>query len=173
MRGYVLPSLDPCFNLAQEEVFMLRQQEAFLLWRNRSCVIVGRNQNVCEEIDIPFAEKMRIPFFRRISGGGAVYHDLGTINFSLITRLNEGESLFSAFVLPKIVDDYAVSSRNDVLLGGKKIIGTARCACHGMNLFHGSLLYDTDLEILEKVLTPSPGKLLTNGIKPFGNVLKI
>lgn len=164
MRAYFWETTDPAFNLAAEESLMSEDDETFLLWRNHSCVVIGRNQDPVSEINQKFAETAEIPYFRRNSGGGAVYHDEGTINFSFLTDSDMSATVLLGGFLRLLDIKAATTVRNDVLLETKKIVGTAQWVQGTRRLFHGSLLYDTDLETLCAVLTPSSEKLARNGV---------
>ena len=165
MLHYANGDLRPAFNLALEQVILARAPgPAFLLWRNGPAVIVGRNQNPAAEVDWTEARRLDVPVFRRRSGGGAVYHDLGTVNFSFI--LPAGFPVAEA--LGRMVGilglPAAVTERNDVLADGRKVAGTAQYLSGARRLFHGCLLYDTDLARLARVLRPHPGKLRRHGV---------
>ncbi len=160
MLYYYNQSKDPFFNLALEELLLKSSVDnIFMLWRNQKAVIVGRNQNINQEVDIDFAKHNQIPIVRRITGGGAVYHDLGTINFSFITTKEYTVEKLLYLFLERLCIDSLTTERNDVLMNGKKIIGTAQYENGDRRLFHGSVLFDTDLVILGKVLTPCKEKL--------------
>lgn len=155
----------PGFNLALEQVLLRRASEsAFWLWRNAPAVIVGRHQDAAAEVDLAEAARRGVAVFRRRSGGGAVYHDEGTVNFSFVLSpaTSVGEALARFVSLLEVPG--AVTERNDVLVEGWKIAGTAQFLAGGRRLFHGCLLWDTDLGVLADVLTPPPGKLRRHGI---------
>jgi lipoate-protein ligase A len=154
------------FNLALEQVVMRRTSEpAFWLWRNSRAIIVGRNQNAAAEVDMAEAVRRSVPVYRRASGGGAVYHDLGVCNFTFVLpEAAPVASLLSEFTSLMQFDGLAIE-RNDVLACGRKIIGTAQQLCCGRRLFHGCLLYDADLALLERLLTPPQDKLHRHGVE--------
>lgn len=169
MAHHANGDLRPAFNLALEQVVLARAPgPAFLLWRNAPAVILGRNQNPAAEVDWTEARRLGVPVFRRRSGGGAVYHDLGTVNFSFILPA----AFPVAEALERMVDilglPAAVTERNDVLADGRKIAGTAQYLARGRRLFHGCLLYDTDLARLACLLRPHPGKLRRHGVASVG-----
>ena len=165
MIHYANNDTRPGFNLALEQVVMRRTAEpAFWLWRNSRSVIIGRNQDVAAEVDLAAARRCAVPVYRRTSGGGAVYHDLGVCNFTFV--LPEDASVahaLSGFVALLECTDLT-TSHNDVLAGGSKIAGTAQQISDGRRLFHGCLLYDADLAMLARLLTPSQKKLRRHGV---------
>ncbi len=164
-------STDPFYNLALEEWLMKNcDEDVFILWRNSPTVVIGRYQNAYAEVNIPFAEKNGISVVRRMSGGGAVYHDFGNLNFTFIVK-DEGEGIdFARFLTPikealaTIGIETEISGRNDLLMGGKKISGSAQCRKYGKVLHHGTLLIDVDSETLSSVLNVSSEKLVSKGI---------
>lgn len=172
MNGFIYnASTDPFYNLALEEWVMKNcDEDVFILWQNAPTVVIGRYQNAYAEVNIPYAEENGISVVRRMSGGGAVYHDLGNVNFTFIVK-DEGEGIdFVRFlkpikeVLASLGIETVISGRNDLLMGGKKISGSAQCRKYGKVLHHGTLLVDTDPETLSKVLNVNPEKLVSKGI---------
>ena len=160
---------DPFFNLSGEEYFLCEKDEDFfLLWQNEPCIVIGRNQNAADEINGDYVRTRSLPVVRRMTGGGAVYHDTGNLNFSFIIN---GEADRVELCRPVIdvlrsIDVVAeISGRNDILVGGKKISGTAMCSRGGRSLFHGTLLISTDLEAMSEALKPDETKLIGNGVK--------
>ncbi|MFA5257116.1 MAG: lipoate--protein ligase family protein [Opitutales bacterium] len=154
------PETDPAFNLSAEE-FLLRNfdEPVVRLWRNVPCVVVGRHQIPRLEVNLAEAGRRGIPVFRRISGGGAVYHDLGNVNFSFIAPLGKGQSIDFDRMLAPVVDALNALGipalhigRGDVRLGGAKISGSAAYLWRGRCLHHGTLLFDADLDALEALL---------------------
>ena len=165
-------------NLALEEHLLRNRREGsiFLIWQNTPCVIIGKNQVASSEVDLSYARSHSIPVFRRKTGGGAVYHDLGNVNFSFVEDYDpDNPPRFSDLVAP-IVDFLrklnlpAVSgSRNDVLVCRHKVCGTAFTIDRNHHvpariLVHGCLLFSTNLDILARLLTPPPEKLIRYGI---------
>ena len=168
-----LQSTDPYMNLATEE-FLLKNasaEEIFLLWQNRDTVVLGRHQNTMEEVDTVYAAENNIQIARRITGGGAVYHDLGNCNFSFIGNCREqGKIDFSKFshimadAIGSMGLNVQVSGRNDLTIDGRKISGSAQIILGDRVLHHGTLLYQTNLDKMERVLTVDQEKLFTNGV---------
>ncbi len=167
------PSTDPAFNLALEECMTRELRgDILMLWQNAPAVIVGRNQNTYAEADMEYLRSHDIRLIRRMTGGGAVYHDAGNLNYSCMTDCGTDDfASFERFARP-VTDTLAelglhteFSGRNDILLDGRKISGTAKCFLKERLLFHGTLLFDADMTILEKVLTPDPEKAKWKGIR--------
>ena len=166
-------STDAAFNLALEELLTsFFAEDVLMLWRNRSAVIVGRNQNTAAEIDSDFVRDNDIQVIRRMTGGGAVYHDLGNINFTIVANDRQLDpEAFSRNASPVLeaLRRFGIpaefSGRNDILADGRKISGSAKTVLADRTLFHGTLLFSTDLAMLGKVLTPDPEKIRTKGIK--------
>jgi len=166
---------DPRTNLALEE-YALRhfdQGENYLLFYiNEPSIIIGRNQNTLEEINHEYVEEKGIHVVRRISGGGAVYHDHGNLNFSFITNYDK-QSLnnFKKFTGPVIKVlrgmgvDAELSGRNDILAKGKKISGNAQFSSARRMFSHGTLLYDSDLSEVGKALNVKMSKIASKGHK--------
>lgn len=153
---------DPRINLALEE-FVVRnfsEGEYLLLYVNAPAVVLGKHQNALEEIDLPYASEHDIAVIRRISGGGAVYHDGGNLNFSVITdHVQSLHNNYQPFLAPVIdtLDKWGVESRLNnrnslVLADGRKISGNAQFTSRGRMMSHGTLLFRSDLEMLNKVL---------------------
>ncbi len=180
MRSLAIQTTDPMFNLALEEWLFthLNPQDAanqgyFLLWHNAPCIIVGRHQNTYQEINSDLVKAYSLPVVRRMTGGGAVYHDLGNVNFSFIRPLHKGEQGqidFATFLKPIVNSlqelgiNATFSSRNDITVGEKKISGSAQLRRAGKVLHHGTLLVHLDLDMLGAVLTGAPDKYLSKGI---------
>ncbi|MBN1338242.1 MAG: lipoate--protein ligase [Bacteroidales bacterium] len=153
---------DPHFNLAAEE-YLLKHfgHDCFMLWQNEPSVIIGKHQNARAEVNFPFLNENRIPVIRRISGGGAVYHDRGNLNFSFISSGEKGKLVdFKRFTRPVIAFLQKLNipakheGKNDIRAGGLKISGNAEHVYKNKVLHHGTLLYSTDLAVLSKALKP-------------------
>lgn len=167
---------DPRINLAIEEYVLKNMdvdKDSFLLFYiNEPSIIIGKNQNTVEEIDTDYVEANGIHVVRRLSGGGAVYHDLGNLNFSFITK-DDGESFrnFKKFTEP-VIEALAkmgvkaeLIGRNDILVDGKKISGNAQFATNGRMFSHGTLLFDTEMDRVASALKVRKDKIESKGIK--------
>lgn len=160
------------FNIASEEYLLEHSEGCYVyLWRNRSAVIVGVNQNTLGEVDLDYTSNNDIEVIRRISGGGAVYHDLGNICFTVIGPYNDKSNNIEIFTRPVIefLNSLGIcaefTGRNDITVNGLKISGMAQCVKKGRIMHHGTLLFDTDMSILGSALKPSPLKLKAKGIQ--------
>jgi lipoate---protein ligase len=166
---------DPRVNLAIEE-FALKHldiNETYLLFYiNEPSIIIGKNQNTVEEINADYVREEGIHVVRRLSGGGAVYHDLGNLNFSFITK-DDGNSFhdFKKFTNPvvkalkKLGVHAELSGRNDILADGKKISGNAQFSTKGRMFSHGTLLFDSEIENVVSALNVRMDKIESKGIK--------
>lgn len=166
---------DPTINLAIEEycVKNLNINETYLLFYiNEPSIIIGKNQNTAEEINADYVREQGIHVVRRLSGGGAVYHDLGNLNFSFITK-DDGDSFsnFKRFTEPvtkalaKLGVNAELSGRNDILAEGRKISGNAQFATKGRMFSHGTLLFDSEIEHVVSALNVKMDKIQSKGIK--------
>ena len=165
---------DPSINLAIEEYALsLEQDETYLLFFiNEPAIIIGRNQNTFEEINQDYVHNHGIHVVRRLSGGGAVYHDHGNLNFSFITK-NDGDSFrnFSRFTEPVVEAlqamgvDARLTGRNDLQIGDKKISGNAQFTTRGRMFSHGTLMFDVDLDEVTQALQVKADKIASKGIK--------
>jgi lipoate-protein ligase A len=172
MRFFINKQHEPAFNLALEEILCREFPEPLLmLWRNSSAVIVGKNQNTFAEVNAPFAEANRIPVVRRMTGGGAVYHDLKNVNYSLIFHERQpGADSFARFARPvaealnKMGVPAEFSGRNDILVEGRKVSGNAFHQLPDRSIVHGTLLYNTDFDALEEAIRPPVEKLQRHGV---------
>ena len=164
----------PSFNLALEEYLLstFTEGEIIMLWRNAPSVIIGKNQNAYAEVDADYIKENNITVVRRLTGGGAVFHDLGNINYTLISDYNsENFGDFSGFAKPicEFLSQYGVSAslsgRNDITVNGAKISGTAQTVKGSRNLAHGTLLYSADISALSKALRPNQKKLEDKAVR--------
>ncbi|KMY49038.1 lipoate--protein ligase [Peribacillus loiseleuriae] len=166
---------DPQMNLAIEEYILknLDINETYLLFYiNGPSIIIGKNQNTIEEINTEYVEKNGIKVVRRLSGGGAVYHDLGNLNFSFITK-DDGQSFhdFKKFTEPvvkalsKLGIHAEISGRNDILAEGRKISGIAQFSTRGRMFTHGTLLFNSEMDHIVSSLKVKKDKIESKGIK--------
>ncbi len=166
---------DPRVNLAMEEYAIRNispKEEILLFYINEPSIIIGRNQNTIEEINVDYVEANDIHVVRRLSGGGAVYHDLGNLNFSFIAPNAPGNfHNFVKFTQP-VIDvlrtmgvPAELSGRNDILVDGKKISGNAQYVSGQRMVSHGTLLWHTDLSKVGEALRPKQSKIESKGIK--------
>lgn len=169
------PWNDAFYNMALEEyVFesLPRDQQYFMLWQNKNAVVVGKYQNTLAEINRDYVTRQDISVVRRLSGGGAMYQDLGNLNFTFVVDQSGAKNLdFRLFMLPviealaKIGIRAEQNSRNDITIDGKKFSGNAQYNKQGRTMHHGTLLFDSRLETLGQVLTPSLDKMQSKGVK--------
>jgi len=159
-------STDPNWNLAAEEyLFKTFNQPVFRLWRNDPSVIIGLHQNAFAEINLDYVKTNKIPVIRRLSGGGAVFHDLGNVNFTFIDNKIPGENtadMFKRFTQP-IIDalrslkiEASLKGRNDLVIGDKKFSGNAVAIYRNRILQHGTLLYSASMANLSQALANRP-----------------
>jgi lipoate-protein ligase A len=166
---------DPYYNLAFEQyVFdgLSQADEYFMFWRNDNAIIVGKHQNIAGEINAPYVREKGIRVVRRLSGGGAVYHDLGNVNFTFIVNGgNLGAFDFASFCKP-VVRALAtlgvtaeINGRNDMTIDGKKFSGNAQYCKRGRVMHHGTVLYDSDLSVVGQALVVPKDKIESKGLK--------
>ncbi|GEK29394.1 lipoate--protein ligase [Furfurilactobacillus siliginis] len=176
MRYLASSSLDIRENLAIETYLMEHanlDEPILYFYINSPCIIVGRYQNVLEEINQQYVKDHKIILTRRTSGGGAVYDDLGNVSFSFITK-DDGDAVgnFKRFTDPVITALHemgatgaAMTGRNDLTIDGKKFSGNAMHVEHGRMFSHGTLMYDVDQSVLTKALNVPADKIASKGIK--------
>lgn len=172
-RYIQVDTTDPAFNLALEEyVFesLSKDYNYFILWQNASTVVVGRHQNTFNEVDEAFIRENNITVVRRLSGGGAVYHDLGNLNFTFIQDAAGKEPDLGLFCRPvaqairTLGAEAEVNGRNDITVNGMKFSGNAQYVKYGRVMHHGTLLFDSQLEVAAKALRPDPEKIKAKGV---------
>ncbi len=170
-----IPTTDPAFNLAMEQyVFdvLPRDRNYFILWQNDNAVIIGRHQNTMAEINEPYIRENGIRVVRRLSGGGAVYHDLGNLNFTYIQDASSGIQLDLAMFCRPLAQAISalganaeVNGRNDITIDGRKFSGNAQYVKEGRVMHHGTIMFDSDLSRAGLALTPDPEKVAAKGVK--------
>ncbi len=175
MLTIINDSKKPQYNLALEEYvfkYLNVDDDFILLWQNEPSVIIGRNQNTIEEINNTYINMHNINVVRRITGGGAVYHDFGNLNYSFISKKAEDNiNNFRKFTQPVIdmLNELGVKAeftgRNDITIEGKKISGNAQSYYRNSVLHHGTILFDADLEMVTNVLNVKLDKIESKGIK--------
>jgi lipoate-protein ligase A len=166
-------STDPYFNLAAEEYVLKNfSEDCFMLWRNDNAIIVGKHQNTLSEINLEVVNERKIKVVRRISGGGAVFHDLGNLNFTFIVTGETGNLVdFRRFTLPiievlqKLGVDAKFEGRNDITIDGKKFSGNAEHVWKNRTLHHGTILFSSVISDLSSALKVNPLKFQDKAVK--------
>ena len=155
---------NPFFNIAAEEYLLKNTNEEIVtFWQSAPSVILGKHQNPVKEVNLDFVNQHKIPVIRRISGGGTVFHDLGNINYTLITQSEKQENLvdFRKFTQPMILflKEFGLEAKfegkNNLTLGGKKFSGNSAHVFKNRVMHHGTFLFETRLDILEKIINPN------------------
>lgn len=175
MKYIVNTSNDPAYNVALEAYAFQKLtdiDEIFILWINEPAIIIGRHQNTIQEINKEFIDKNGIHVVRRLSGGGAVYHDLNNLNYTIISNnTQEGAFDFQTFSKP-VIDTLAklgvkaeFTGRNDLEINGQKFAGNAQAYYKGRMMHHGCLLFDVDMSVLGQAFKVSKDKIESKGIK--------
>lgn len=167
-------STDPAFNLALEQYAfdsLPRDRSWFLLWRNHNAVVIGRHQNTLAEINERAVREKGVTVVRRLSGGGAVYHDLGNLNFTFIQDAAGGGQLDMGLFCRPVAQalramgvDAQVNGRNDITIDGQKFSGNSQYVREGRVMHHGTIMYDSNLEAVGQVLQVDPEKIQAKGI---------
>jgi len=165
----VSSSSDPYVNIATErEIVSFGGFPRLFLWQNDKTVVIGRNQNPYSECDLDYMNREKILLARRFSGGGAVFHDLGNINYTLYFAGNEPDmetiGMFLKEVCYNIGFGSRLSGKNDLVYEGKKFSGHAFYECDGVIVFHGTFMVDVDLDMMQKSLKPPAVKIISKGI---------
>ena len=164
---------DPYYNMAFDEYCLESlaiDEPVFYLWQNRPAVIVGLNQEVNTEVNLDYLRQNNIVLARRVSGGGAVYHDWGNLNYTIVGRSEDLERDYPEYAglmmqaLRKLGVQAELSGRNDILVEGKKVSGFAKRVSKNRLMVHGTLMYDVNLDVLTQSLNPPATKLQTKGI---------
>lgn len=175
MKYIVNNSHSPAYNVALEAYAfreLLAEDELFILWINEPTIVIGKHQNAIEEINKTYTDEHGIHVVRRLSGGGAVYHDLNNLNYTIISnKSQEGAFDFKTFSQPVIetLADLGVTAtftgRNDLEIDGKKFCGNAQAYYKGRMMHHGCLLFDVDMTVLGNALQVSKDKIESKGVK--------
>ena len=169
------PTRDPYFNLALEEYLfeeLGRSRPCFMLWQNDNTIVVGKYQNTAEEINQAFVDAHHIRVARRLSGGGAVYHDKGNLNFTFVVDQGSNPAFnFKIFVQPVVEAlarfgvHAAFTGRNDLTIDGMKFSGNAQYARHGRLLHHGCIMLDSNLTDVADALRVKEAKFASKAVK--------
>lgn len=165
MKYLINNSTDPYFNLAFDEYCLENipsEEPYFFLWRNRPAVIIGLNQNAYSEVNLDYLNSHGITLARRVTGGGAVYHDLQNMNYTIIGRNPSPQPMVDA--LRSLGVPAELTGRNDIFVEGRKVSGYARRVSHDQEIIHGTLMYDVDLDTLTHVLDTPGSKMQAKGI---------
>ena len=170
---------DPYFNLAAEEyLFKEFSEDIFMLWQSEPAVIVGKHQNTLAEINYNYTKNNNIRVARRLSGGGAVYHDMGNLNFTFILNGKEGKLIdFYKYMEPvlKVLQGLSVNARfegrNNIMINNRKISGNAEHIYKQRVLHHGTLLFSTQLDKLNESLTVIPGRYRDKAVRSIRSVV--
>lgn len=161
------------FYLSMEEYLAAsgRTYDCFFMWRVRPTVIFGRNQDMEAEVNVPYCEAHGIEMYRRRSGGGCVYADMGNVMMSMVTRQQQVSAAFGRFLfmLTALLRDLGLpatfTTHNDIMIGGGKVSGNAFYHVRGGSIVHGTMLYDIDMVHLQASITPPREKLARHGVE--------
>ena len=164
---------NPYFNMAFDEYCLEKlsiNEPVFYLWQNRPSVIIGANQEVHTEVNLDYLKENDISLVRRVTGGGAVYHDLGNLNYTIVGRSDDLDRDYPEYTrymlqaLQKLGIPATMSGRNDILVEERKVSGFAKRVCKNRLMIHGTLMFDVNLEKLTQALCPPASKLQSKGI---------
>ncbi len=173
MRYLLNNSTDPYFNMALDEFCLeniVLDEPYFYLWRNRPSVIIGLNQNAYSEVNLKYLEENGINLVRRVTGGGAVYHDLQNLNYTIVSPICHPERSEGSTPAPIVAAlrqlgvPAELTGRNDIFVEGRKVSGYARRVSKRQEIIHGTLMYDVDIDTLTHVLDTPGSKLNAKGI---------
>ncbi|CNS06059.1 lipoate-protein ligase A [Salmonella enterica subsp. enterica serovar Typhimurium str. DT104] len=172
MKIYTTKNTSPFYTLVCEEIILKdeeNQEDILYFYQHKNAIIIGKNQNIYEEIKLEEVEEENIEIYRRLSGGGAVYHDLGNINFSFISQKQNHN--YQKFLSP-IIEFFRslglkaeFKGRNDLIVNGAKVSGNAQIIFKNKIVHHGTILFNANLAKLAQVLKPSRLKIESKGIK--------
>ncbi len=173
MKYLNLESNDVYTNLATEEYFLKQKpMELFMLWINDECIVIGKNQNSHKEINKEYVDQNNIKVVRRLTGGGAVFHDKGNLNFTFIKKNAEEDFLnFELFTKPVVLTleklgiKPSQKGRNDIYIGDKKFSGNAQCIHEEWLLHHGTIMFSVITSHILKGLNPNKVKLKAKGVE--------
>lgn len=166
MKFLVNGCTDPQYNMSFDEYCLQRlpsDDNVFYLWQNRPSVIIGHNQDVYQEVNLDYLKENGIMLARRVTGGGAVYHDLQNLNYSIAGCKPEIGVIVDA--LRELGVPAELTGRNDIFVEGRKVSGFARSVYCGRELIHGTLMYDVDIDVLTHALDVPGSKLERKGVK--------
>jgi lipoate-protein ligase A len=173
MKSLILQSKDPYFNLAAEDYLLHDKSDDFLILSiNDPSVIIGKHQVANREVNMRFTGEMNIPVIRRISGGGAVYHDRGNLNFAFIRQSEHGKQVDFALYTKPVIEflgsvgiDAIFGGKNDITVNGLKVSGNAEHVFRERVLHHGTLLFDASVDNMRKALRPANGNFSSRGVE--------
>ena len=175
MRYIESTSTNPYFNLALEEYvfdYLPTDESYFMLWQNANTIVIGKYQNAAEEINQQFVDENHIRVARRLSGGGAVYHDMGNLNFTFIVDQEAAADFnFKVFVVPIIetLKKFGVAAefngRNDITIDGQKFSGNSQYCKRGRVMHHGCIMLDSNLTSVADALKVKEAKFTSKNAK--------